>query len=51
MGVSLSSDDRETIQSLDTWLEANGPIWRERVRAIYGNAADDVLAMVLGGVA
>lgn len=49
MGVSLSSDDSDTTMTLDAWMQENGPRWAEQVRALFGDSAEDALAMVLGG--
>jgi hypothetical protein len=51
MGVRFALDDQDTLTTLEAWLADNGPQWAAKVRAVYGEGAEDVLAMVLGGVA
>lgn len=32
-------------------IAANGPAWATKIRALYGDQADDVLEMILGDAA
>lgn len=50
MNGKLTSDDTDTTTALNEWLAERGPAWAQKVRGIYGDSADDVLAMVLGEV-
>lgn len=47
----LSPDNSPTANTIDAWLAVAGKPWAERVREMYGDSAEDVLEMVLGGAA
>lgn len=41
----------ESAHHLNNWLADNRPAWATKIRAIYGDQADDVLEIILGDAA
>lgn len=41
-----SPDHYESIASLEEWLSEHGPAWAAKVRDLFGDTADDCLAMI-----
>lgn len=45
-GLMLSPAEEPTATTINGWLAEHGKPWGAKVRAIYGDSADDVLEML-----